>query len=127
MSAPGGLGIFVSTRLKHYVTDWIPLGGRVCFLNLRLQERSLCILQLYAANAKAQYQSFLDEVGVALQKGIHAESIVQLADFNAQVGIEDKIWKNVIGRQGDSDIDRSGRCLLQFCATYGLCVMNTFF
>ena len=33
----------------------------------------------------------------------------------------------VIERQGDSDINRNGRCLLQFCTTNGLCIMNTFF
>ena len=30
MSGQVGAGIFVSPRLAHYVTDWIPLGGRVC-------------------------------------------------------------------------------------------------
>ena len=28
--------------------DWVPLGERVCFSKLRLQERFLCILQVYA-------------------------------------------------------------------------------
>ena len=40
---------------------------------------------------------------------------------------DNKTWKGVIGRQGDSDINRSGRCLLQFCATNELCIMYTFF
>ena len=39
MSAQAGLVIFVSPRLAHCLTDWIPLGGRVCLLKLRLQER----------------------------------------------------------------------------------------
>ena len=38
-----------------------------------------------------------------------------------------KTWMGVIGRQGDSDINRNGEYLLQFCATNGLCIMNTFF
>ena len=44
MSTQVGVGIFVSPRLAHYVTDWIPLGERVCLFKLRLHERSLCIL-----------------------------------------------------------------------------------
>ena len=40
MSAQAGVGILVSPRLAHCVTDWIPLGERVCLLNLKLQERS---------------------------------------------------------------------------------------
>ena len=62
---------------------------------------------MYAPNAEAQYQPFLDEVGVALQKVISAESIILLGDFNAHVGTDDKTWKGVIGRQGDSDINRN--------------------
>ena len=100
---------------------------RVCLFKLRLQEQSLCILQVYIPNAEAQYQPFLDELGVALQKVTSTESIVLLGDFNAHVGIDNKTWEGIIGRQGDSDINRNGRCLLQFCATSELCIMITFF
>ena len=41
MSAQAGVSILVSPRLAQFVTDWIPHGGRVCLLKLRLQERSL--------------------------------------------------------------------------------------
>ena len=90
MSAQVRVGIFVSPRLAHWVTDWIPPGGRVCLLKFRLQERSLCILQVYAPNAETQYQLFLDEVGVALQKETSVESIVLIGDFNAHVGTDNK-------------------------------------
>ena len=86
MSAPAGVGIFVSTVSLIL----IPLGGRVSLLKLRLQERSLCILQVYALNAKTQYQPFLDKLDVALQKVTSAESIVLLGDFNAYVSNDDK-------------------------------------
>ena len=82
MSSQAGVGIFVSPRLAHFVTDRIPLRGRVCLLKLRLQERLLCILQVYAPNTETQYQPFLDEIGVALQKITSAESIILLGDFN---------------------------------------------
>ena len=127
MSAQAGVGIFESPRLAHCVTDWILVGGKVCLLKLRLQERSLRILQVYAPNAEAQYQLFLNEVGIALQKRTSAEPIVLLGDFHVHVGTDDKTWKGVIGRQGDSNTSRNGRCLLQFCDTNGLCIMNTFF
>ena len=127
ISSKAGIGIFVSPRLAHCVTNWIRLGKRFCLLKLRIQKRSLCILEVYAPNAETQYQPFLDEVGVALQEVTYAKLIVLLGDFNAHVSTDDKTWKSVIGRQGDSDINRNGRCLLQFCATNGLCMMNTFF
>ena len=40
-------------------------------VNLRLQERSLCILQVYAPNIESQYEAFLEEVEVALGKQLH--------------------------------------------------------
>ena len=87
MPPKAGAGSFVSPRLAYCFTDWIPLGGRVCILELWLQKRSLCVLQVYASNNEAQYQPFLDEVGVALQKVTSTESIVLLSDFNALVGL----------------------------------------
>ena len=59
MSAQAGVGVFVSPYLGHCVTDWIPLGGRVNLLKLKIQEQSLCILQVYALNTETQYQPFL--------------------------------------------------------------------
>ena len=90
MSAQAWEGIFESPRLAYCVTDWIPLEGRVCILKLRLQERSLCILQVYAPNAEAQYQPCLDKVGVALQKVTSAESIAVLGNFNTHAVTDDK-------------------------------------
>ena len=60
-------------------------------------------------------------------KATSSESLVLLGDFNAHVGIDNATWKGVIGQHGDPDINKNGRCLLQFCATNGLCIMNTFF
>ena len=80
---------------------------------------------MYAPTAEAHNQPFLDQ-GVALQKVTSAELIVLLGDFNVYMGTDDKTWKGANKRQGDSDINRSKRCLLQFCATNGLCIMNTF-
>ena len=89
MSAQAGVDTFVSPHLTHGVADCIPLGERACLLKLRLQERLPCILQMYASNAtEAQYQPFIDEVSVALQKVTSAESIVLLGDF---MGTDDKI------------------------------------
>ena len=56
-------------------------------------------------------------------KATSSESLVLLGDFNAHASIDNATWKSVIGQQDDPDIN----CLLQFCATNGLCIMNTFF
>ena len=125
MSAQAGVGLLVSPNMAECVVDWVPLGGRVRLLKLRLQERSLRILQMYAPNIESQNEAFLEEIEVALGKTTSSESLVLLGDFDAHV--DNATWKGVIGQHGDPDINKNGRCLLQFCATNGLCIMNTFF
>ena len=86
--------------MAECVVDWAPLGGRLCLLKLRLQERLLCSLQVYAPNIESQYKAFLDKVEGALGKATSSESLVFLGDFDARVGIDDAIWKSVIGQRG---------------------------
>ena len=57
MSAQAGVGLLVSPNMAECVVDWVQLGGRVCLVKLRLQERSLCILQVYAPTIESQYQA----------------------------------------------------------------------
>ena len=66
MFAQAGVGILTSIRLSDCVPDWIPLGSRVCVLKLKILDRSLCLLQVYAPNAMSEYQAFVDEVKDAL-------------------------------------------------------------
>ena len=66
MSAQAGVGILTSPRLPDCVSDWIPLGSRVCMLKLKVLDRSLCLLQVYAPNTTSEYQAFVDEVNDAL-------------------------------------------------------------
>ena len=68
MSAQAGVGILTSPRLSDCVSDWITLGPRVCILKLKVKDRSICLLHVYAPNAVSEYQTFMDEVNDALQK-----------------------------------------------------------
>ena len=110
VSAQAGVALLVSPSMTECVVDWVPLGGIFCLLKLRLQERSLCILQVYAPNIESQYETFLEEVEVALGKAASSESLVLLGDFNAHAGINNATWKGVIGQHGNPDINKNGRC-----------------
>ena len=114
MSAQAGVGLLVSPIIAECIVDWVPLGGRVCLLKLRLHERSLCVFQVYALNTESHYKAFREEVEVALRKATSSESFALSCDFNAHVGIDNATWKGVIGHHDDPDINKTGRCLLQF-------------
>ena len=123
MSAQAGVGIFTRAHLSHCVFDWIPLGSRSCMLKLKVKDRSLCVLQVYAPNVISECQAFVDDVNNALQRVGSTESTILLGDFNAHIGT----WKGVIGRHGDSVFNENGRYLLQLCCSNKFFIMNTFF
>ena len=96
-------------------------------LKLKLLDRSLCLLQVYAPNALSEYQTFVDEVHDALLQVSPTESTVLMGDFNAQVGTDIVTWKGVIGKHGVTRLNEIGWYLLQLCCSNKLHIMNTFF
>ena len=94
---------------------------------LKVLDRSLCLLQVYAPNATSEYQTFVDEVNDALLRVSATESTVLMGDFNAHVGTDTDTWKGVIGKHGVTGLNENGRYLLQLCCSNGLRIMNTFF
>ena len=109
------------------MSDWIRLGSRVCTLKLKVLDRSLCLLQVYAPNATSEYQAFVDDINDALLRVSATESTVLTGDFNAHVGTDTDTWKGVIGKHGVTGLNENGRYLLQLCCSNGLRIMNTFF
>ena len=87
-SAQEGVEILTSPHLSDCVSDWIPLGSRVCMLKLKVLDRSLCLLQVYAPNATSEYQAFVDEVNDALLPVSPNQSTVLIGDFDAHVGTD---------------------------------------
>lgn len=50
-----------------------------------------------------------------------------VGDFNARVGKNHTVWKNVLGKHGVGKMNENGLKLLQFCALEELTIMNTCF
>ena len=82
------------------MSDWIPLESRVGMFKLKLLNRSLCLLQVYAPNATTEYQAFVDEVNDALIRVSSTEFTVLMEIFNAHVGTDTDTYKGVIGKHG---------------------------
>jgi len=51
--------------------------------------------------------------------------MILLRDFNAHVGNDANVWKGVVGRHGDADVNDNGRLLLQLRCNNALCIMNS--
>ena len=65
-------------------------------LKLKVLDRSLCLLQVYARYATSEYQTFVDEVNDALLRVSPTEFRVLIGDFNVNVGTDTDTWKSVI-------------------------------
>ena len=76
-------------------------------LKLKVLDRSLCLLQIYAPNATSEYQAFVDEVNDALLRVSATESTVLMGDFNAHVGTDTDTWKGVIGKHGVTGLNEN--------------------
>ena len=127
MSAQGGVRILTCHQLSDCRFNWIPLESRTYMLKLKVKDRSLCLLQLYAPNAASEYQVFVNYVNDAFQRVESTESTIFLGDFNTHIGTDNTTWKSVIGRHGDPGFNKNGWYLLQLCCSNELCIMNNLF
>lgn len=125
--AQPGVAILLHPRLFDTVLDWKPVSERVALIRLQLKKTKLTVIQLYAPNTERDYDTFLNEVLIAMESVPKTDSLLVIGDFNAHVGNDSQTWSGVIGRNGDIDLNNQGRQLLDFCASSSLSIMNTFF
>jgi len=60
-------------------------------------------------DASAKYPEFVEETSDTVKV---EQSTILLGNFNGHVGNDAGIWKGVIGRHGDADVNDDGRLLL---------------
>ena len=67
---------------------------------------------MYAPNVEADYEIFLNIVLTAVENVSKTDSILLIGAFNAHVGNNPQAWNDVIGRNGNRDLNNQGRQLL---------------
>ena len=83
--AMAGVGILISPRLAEGVIDWIPVNMRIGVLNVKLYNRTLNFVQVYAPNRESEYESFLEELEGCLGEILDSEPVMLFCDFNSNV------------------------------------------
>ncbi|KAJ0183487.1 hypothetical protein K1T71_001463 [Dendrolimus kikuchii] len=130
--ASSGVGFAIKTSLAQSLTEK-PKGITDRLMTLKLHTSANKFLHLITAYSptmmysdEAKFQ-FYDDLRSVLQ-GIPAnDKIVLMGDFNARVGTEHNIWKDVLGRHGVGKCNSNGELLLSLCAEFNLSITNTYF
>ena len=127
LHAQVGVEILKNPRFAERVVHWRPISERVVHLRVKMKEKTLALVQVYALNIELEYAPFVDGVLGVLEGISETDSIVLLGDFNAHVSKDAHTWKGVIGKNGDSDIHAQGRLLLNFWARGTLSIIDMSF
>ena len=83
--AHAGVGILTSSRMAEQVVEWSSVSERLAVIRLKVGNRNLALVQIYAPNDGQEYTSFLDEVAEALETVPPKDSLMLIGDFNAYV------------------------------------------
>ena len=70
---------------------------------------------------------FYGDLDLLLSQIPRSHKTMVLGDFNARVGCNHLVWKDVIGRNGVGKCNSNGEMLLTKCAEHNLTITNTLF
>ena len=102
-------------------------------MSLRLpyqDNKSSTVLSVYAPTLQAETgvkEAFYRDLHNLLQQVDAKDKLLILGNFNARVGRDFELWKEVIRRHGIGNCNDNGRLLLEFCSEHQLVITNTLF
>ena len=84
------------------------------YVEAKVKDLSLCLLQVYARNAGSEYQVFVEDVNDALQRVGSTESKIFWG-----IGTDSETRKGVTGGHGDPAFNENGRIYCSFVVATG--------
>lgn len=102
---------------------------RIMNLRLPLKGRNhITLVSAYAPTLDAVdevKESFYHSLRQTISAVPKDDKLFILGDFNARVGRNYKLWRNVIGKEGIGKANPNGLLLLGLCTEMGLLIINT--
>ncbi|XP_071648484.1 craniofacial development protein 2-like [Temnothorax longispinosus] len=123
-----GVAIIVSGEVDRAVKNVVPVSDRIMLMQINAVPFGLNIIQVYAptaACAEEEIDNFYDCLSDVMEKMKRKGVTVLMGDLNAKVG-SGRVGRTV-GDFGLGERNERGDRFVEFCAGYGLAIMNTFF
>ena len=100
-------------------------------LSLPIQNNQFAtVLNVYAPTLQAEIgvkEAFYRNLDNLLRQFDSKDKLFILGNFNARVGRDFELRKEVLGRHGTGNCSDKGRLLLEFCSEHQLVITNTLF
>lgn len=123
-----GVGFFINKHLKNNIESYVGISERVALLNIRISNKPLTIIQVYAPTEAAQEEevdTFYEDIYEAISMAY--EDYILMGDFNSKIG-KPQMDEHLVTRQyGYGERNARGQRLIDFALENKLAIINTFY
>lgn len=128
--AKAGVAVFLSKEMSRCMREWKCVSERIVRVRLRIEGEWVTVIQVYAPTEDSKdevKEGFYEQLQETVKEVQKRDKLIVMGDLNARVGNNAKVWREVIGKQGEVVENGNGKRLLQFCAENDMVVTNTWF
>lgn len=123
-----GVGFLVKKRHKLNIESFIGISERICILNLKFDNVTMSIIQVYAPTSDAsdlEINTFYQQLQQAQLQSYAC--LIIMGDFNARIGQRISGEERILGNYCYGKRDKRGKTLLEFCWENNLFITNSLF
>ena len=125
-----GVAIALGQSAEKMLERYECVNERIVWCRLKGKYVNVTIVQVYAPTEEKtdeEKEDFYIRLKEVIRSVKQHDMLLLMGDFNAKVGQDDGIWRDIMGVFGVGTRNNNGLRLLEMCAEHRLCVTNTIF
>ncbi|XP_049780678.1 craniofacial development protein 2-like [Schistocerca cancellata] len=129
--AQWGVGLYIRKEMEPSVVAIRYVNERLMWIDLTVSSKKIRIVSVYShceGTDQDKMDSFYEALSDVVVRVKDKDSVLLMGDFNARIGNRTERYEKVMGKFGkEMEANRNGKQLLDFCASMGLVITNSFF
>ncbi|XP_049779285.1 craniofacial development protein 2-like [Schistocerca cancellata] len=129
--AQWGVGLYIRKEMEPSVVAIRYVNDRLMWIDLTVSSKKIRIVSVYShceGTEQDKMDSFYEVLSDVVVRVKDKDSVLLMGDFNARIGNRTEGYEKVMGKFGeDMEANRNEKQLLDFCASMGLVITNSFF